>query len=302
MNRELHFDYTTFGHVTVDVLSDGTRRPGGSAFYSALQAARLGSRTLIMTRGVAREIEELLDPYLGEVSLRVEPAPATTTFHTEGIGATRRQRLLAWAGPMQPSEQVRSSILHLAPVARELPARVGFSAEFVGLTPQGLVREWTAEDGEVQMIAPADTGTEGEHGDPPARDAPPPHLLGCRCDAIVVHTTELASCAELVAAARSAGAVVAVTAGAEPTTLLPAGGMPIEIAAAPIERPLDDLGAGDVFAAAFFISLHEGASPQPAGNFASAAAAVRMDGVGAGALGNRAQVEARLRRAAQAPR
>ena len=36
--------YVTVGHVTIDVLPDGERRPGGTAFYSALQAARLGLR------------------------------------------------------------------------------------------------------------------------------------------------------------------------------------------------------------------------------------------------------------------
>ena len=44
VTARLRFDYTTVGHVTADVLGDGSRRPGGSAFYSALQAARLGQR------------------------------------------------------------------------------------------------------------------------------------------------------------------------------------------------------------------------------------------------------------------
>jgi hypothetical protein len=54
------FDYTTVGQVTVDVMPDGSRQPGGTAFYSALQASRLGLRTLILTRGVTSEIEQLL--------------------------------------------------------------------------------------------------------------------------------------------------------------------------------------------------------------------------------------------------
>src|SRR2546429_8874944 len=57
------FDYTTVGHVTIDVLADGSRRPGGTAFYSALQASRLGLRALILTRGAVPEIERLLEPY-----------------------------------------------------------------------------------------------------------------------------------------------------------------------------------------------------------------------------------------------
>ena len=46
------YDYTAVGHVTADVFADGSVRPGGSALYSALQAARLGRRALIITQGV----------------------------------------------------------------------------------------------------------------------------------------------------------------------------------------------------------------------------------------------------------
>jgi sugar/nucleoside kinase (ribokinase family) len=56
----------------------------------------------------------------------------------------------------------------------------------------------------------------------------------------------------------------------------------------------DDVGAGDVFAAAFFVALREGHPARPAAAFANAAAAVRITGAGAGAIGGRAAVEARL--------
>ena len=57
------YDYTAVGHVTADVFADGSVRPGGSALYSALQAARLGRRALIITQGVEQQIAELLAPY-----------------------------------------------------------------------------------------------------------------------------------------------------------------------------------------------------------------------------------------------
>ena len=104
---------------------DGRRvpPPGGSAFYSALQAARLGQRALILTRGVPGEIEELLEPYRGELELEILPAPQTTTLETVGAGAARAQRMLAWAGPIDEDVAIDTSILHLAPVARETPRR-----------------------------------------------------------------------------------------------------------------------------------------------------------------------------------
>src|ERR1019366_412425 len=112
----LQFDYTAVGHVTVDVLADGTRRPGGSAFYSALQAAPLGRRTLILTQGVPGEIEQMLEPYRDELELRVLPARRTTTFEPSGWGPTGAQHVLAWAGPIERDLKLDTAILHLAPV------------------------------------------------------------------------------------------------------------------------------------------------------------------------------------------
>jgi sugar/nucleoside kinase (ribokinase family) len=57
---------------------------------------------------------------------------------------------------------------------------------------------------------------------------------------------------------------------------------------------LDDLGAGDVYAAAFFLALDEGMPAGDAARFAMAAAAVRMRAAGAQAIGGREAVEARL--------
>ncbi len=272
------YDYTTVGHVTADVLADGSRRPGGTAFYSALQAARLGLRTLILTRGVPGEIEALLAPYRDELDLRVLPAEHTTTLQTVGEGLSRHQRLLAWAGPIEGPTAVDTAILHLAPIARETPrgrlAAHPPRAGFVGLTPQGLVREWDAA-GDIALgpLCPA--------------------LLPERCDAWVLSERERRCCAEPAARAATAGTVVAITAGAHPTQLL-AGGELLRVPVPPAAAPADDLGAGDVFAAAFFIALHEGLPPARAAAFAGAAAAVRIAGVGPGAIGDRRAIEARL--------
>lgn len=292
------YDYTTVGHVTIDVLAAESiekegpgsrlrhpveRRPGGTAFYSALQAARLGLRTLILTRGVPAEIEALLAPFRDELDLRVLPAEHTTTLQAWLDGPHRHQRLLAWAGPIGPVE-VDTAILHLAPVARETPHRWFEAhsprAELVGLTPQGLVRDWSAA-GEIALVPL------------------PPQLLPERCDAIVLSATERESCAGLLAgapaaSARAAGATLAITAGAQPTELRLPDGTLLHIPTPPIAAPVDDLGAGDVFAAAFFIALREGLPPARAAAFANAAAAVRIAGTGPNAIGDRRAIQARL--------
>jgi len=284
----LHYDYTTVGHVTADVLGDGSRRPGGGAFYSALQAARLGQRALIITQGVSSEIEILLAPYRPELEVEIHPAQHTTTLHTLGRSGARTQRVLAWAGPIEHAVSVDTAILHLAPVARETAAAWQGRAEFVGLTPQGLMRAWEAPDAEITQRSLS------------------PRQLPERCDAIVISKAERESCAWLIDAANgdggqaagaagTLGALVAITAAADPTTLHIPGGEVLELEVPRIEQFVDDIGAGDVFAAAFFVSLREGRSPAEAAAFGNAAAAVRIGAAGPDAVGERVAIEAHLR-------
>jgi sugar/nucleoside kinase (ribokinase family) len=290
VNDALHYDYTTVGHVTIDVLQDGSRQAGGAAFYSALQAARLGLAVQILTRGVEREIQEALAPYGDELHLHVQPARHTTTLQTSGSGSERVQRVLAWAETIREDLVVDTSILHLAPVARESPSSWRGGATFVGLTPQGLVREWNGPRGQIRIAPP--TGLN-------ARRA---MLVAEQCNALVVSEHERASCASLIEGAGAAGALVAVTAGELPTTIIrPPRLEEVSLDVPAVELPRDDLGAGDVFAAAFFVALADGRDALEAARFANAAAAVRVSGVGAGAIGGLVEIEARLSAVARAP-
>jgi len=280
VNPDLRFDYTTVGHVTIDVLDDGSRQAGGAAFYSALQAARLGRRALIITQGVAREIEQVIEPHRSELDVRILPARHTTTLQTSGSGAQRSQRMLAWAGPIEQDLAVDTEILHLAPVARESPTRWRGPAQFVGLTPQGLVREWSGTRKQIRSTQPTHSAM----------------LIAQHCNALVLSEHERANCARLIDRASAAGAVIAITAGERPTTIIaPHNRRHAELQVPAIERPASDLGAGDVFAAAFFLALADRADPLDAARFANAAAAVRMSGTDADAIGDLDELEARLR-------
>ncbi|HXC46253.1 MAG TPA: hypothetical protein VNU24_06570 [Solirubrobacteraceae bacterium] len=300
------YDYIAVGHVTRDVVEDraggAVAQAGGSAFYSGLQAARLGLRTLIVTQGVPAEIYELLEAFGDELDLHVIAAQHTTTLSTRGSGARRSQRLLAWAGPIVEPLALDTEILHLAPVARETPTVWSGEARFVGITPQGLVRSWRTE-GEPPLVR-LDTGSllgdvplAGRAGETLAGDITPvdldPQLLPSRFDAAVISEEECMGCQALFTAARCCGAYVAVTAGSRPATVhlpTPIPGSVVQTGVPRVLQPREDLGAGDVFAAAFFVALSEGSLPLDAASFANAAATARIAGVGPGAIATRARL------------
>ncbi len=226
---------------------------------------------------------------LEELSLDVLEAPCTTTLATSGQGRERSQRVLAWAGEIGGELALDTEILHLAPVARETDARTSASAStaFVGVTPQGLVRDWSGADGRI-------VARELDRS-----------LLPRRCDALVLSEAERDSCATLLSgagderargdrAAPDGAAVIAVTHGEAPTELRLAGGVKLHAEVPAVQRMCDDIGAGDVFAAAFFVALAGGEDPRAAAQLANAAAAVRVSARGAGAIGDRAAIEARL--------
>jgi sugar/nucleoside kinase (ribokinase family) len=293
------FDYTAAGHITVDVLADGTTQPGGGAFYSALQASRLGLRALVITRGRRQEIEGLLEPYAAELELHVQRADGTTTLQScpdDGAGA---QRVLSWAGPLEPPAGVDSEVLHFAPVARETGRDWHGRARFIGLTPQGLIRSWSAVGAQMR---PSEL----------SRDQ-----LPARLDAVVLSERERACCEILFGAARAdheqaqmghgdapalpdVQPLIAVTAAHKATVLHAPSAKPLALAVPPVDSVVDDIGAGDVFAAAFFCALASDSAPREAAAFANAAAAVRVSGAGADAVGTREAVEARIQSAAHA--
>ncbi|MGA9284342.1 MAG: PfkB family carbohydrate kinase [Solirubrobacteraceae bacterium] len=299
-----HFDYVTVGHVTRDAVEHPERgtlyRVGGSAFYSALQAARLGLRTLIVTQGVPAELEELLAPFRDELELRVIPAEQTTTLSTRGTGSARTQGLLAWAGPILEPIAVDTKILHMSPVARETPSSWEGRAEFVGVTPQGLVRGWPENDG-LPLIRLDTSSLLGDiptvplTSEAPSRDissvALQASLLPRHFDAAVIAEHECPHCHELFKAARRLGASIAVTAASRPTTVhLPGDDHVVQTPFPPVTIVRDEIGAGDVFAAAFFVALAEGRAPLEAAVLANGAASARVSGEGPSAIACREEL------------
>ncbi len=265
------------GNPTLDSYPDRAPVLGGTVVYSSLQALRLGLTAAIVGRGApAGDAWRDLGP---GVHLRLEPAAVTTRFRNSSSGTLRQQIVEDWAGPISLSDALpRCTIMHIAAVAQEfsLDAVVEASrADFVGLTPQGLLRSWDSA-GAVSL-----------------RPIQADEALGAQIQAAVVADHEYPYAAPLLEAVVRAGGLVAVTFGAAGCEIHSKAGVD-RFPSYPV-RVVDDTGAGDVFAAAFFVEIVRGSSLADAARFAAVAAALNLRGVGPGAIASRDEIADRLR-------
>ena len=275
------------GHIVADLLPDGTAVLGGTALYSALTAARLGWRVGVLTRGnygvtVDGIAIPSLDEFANELSVIVQDAESPTIFVNEYSAGRRTQTIRRWAGPIDlrglPPHWANARVVHLGPVAQEIdPRQTGaLTPSFLGATPQGWMREWPrATGGRVKL----------------SHLRLPPELLS-RLDAVIVSDEEIHLARDTVerVGARRLGVVTLGELGAR----IMYGGQRAELPGFPL-KTVDLTGAGDVFAAAFFIrAADRSASAVTAGRFANAVAALRLRGVGPTSVPTLAEVEALL--------
>jgi sugar/nucleoside kinase (ribokinase family) len=253
-----------------------------------MTALRLGRRVGVVTSAAAGLD---LATELPGVALHVVPARETTRFRNEYVTTGRRQtllgraELLAWRDV--PTEWRGAAIVHLAPIAREvdlgLAEALGSSRAFIGATAQGWLRGWNA------------------HGDV--------HLASCHTlaerlrwvDALVVSEEDLGGSEWGGSVLTEAGAVVAVTRGAQGVTISRrhrhgTGQLDVEgLPACPAEVR-DATGAGDVFAAAWFVRLASGTPLVEAARYAEGAAACAVERSGVAGVPTVREIEERLER------
>jgi sugar/nucleoside kinase (ribokinase family) len=280
-------DYLVIGHVTADLQPNGEVILGGTALYSALAAARLGARVAVLTRGVfGQDVAGMqvpsLEQYAGEISIIVQDADVPTTFVNEFQADRRVQTIRHWAGPIDlrglPPHWRNARIVHLGPVADEIDPRhaTGLTAGFLGVTPQGWMRDW-----------PHGTGGKVRH----VQLRLPGELIG-QIDCAIVSIEELVYTREVVerVGERRLSVVTMDRNGAR----VIAGGVPIELPGFNVKvRDLN--GAGDVFAAAFFLkAADKTVSARTAGRFANAVAALSLREIGVGSIPSKSEIDALL--------
>ncbi|MEX2144118.1 MAG: PfkB family carbohydrate kinase [Anaerolineales bacterium] len=254
-------DYLAIGHLTIDLTPQGPRL-GGSVAYAALTAQALGWRAGIVTAWA----EELPLGPLTDLPIINLGADKSSTFENLYTPAGRRQRYSGDAPFLEfhfiPEAWRNPRILHLAPVAREVSPRILKYVEdsFLCFTPQGWLREWDAE-GQVSVSHWEEAAT----------------VLNRADAAVLAHEDLLGDEAQIDRLAVACPLLV-VTKGAEGSTLYMQGEE--HHLTAPATQVVDSTGAGDVFAASFFIQLYQTADPLAAARFATQLAARSVERAG----------------------
>lgn len=247
-------DYLVVGHIAQDETAQGPQL-GGTAAYAALTARALGLRVGILTAAAPETSLAALE----DMPVIRQPSPVTTTFAFDTAEAHRtlflRQRATSLTWDSLPSVWRRTPIIHLAPIADETDALLpeGFAPDLLGLTPQGWLRQWD-DEGRISPRKWSQAEASLNHA-----------------GAAVISSEDVAGDEEVIEEMALASRVLAVTEGAEGVRLY--WNQDLRRFHAPAMDAVDTTGAGDIFAAAFFVRLHITRDPWEAARFAVCLAA-----------------------------
>ena len=265
-------DYLIVGHVAVDITPTGGQL-GGTVSYSALTARALGLRVGLVTSSAADAPLLALDG----IQIVNIPAEQSTTFENIKTENGRRQILHHQAAPILlehiPQVWRTASIIHLAPIAGELDPSLAekLSGKFIGITPQGWMRTWD-ENGQVAACV-------WENSE---------QALG-QAGAVVMSVEDVNRDLEQVEAMAHQTRILCLTEGEAGAVLYWNGDRrrfrPIEV------HEVDATGAGDIFAAAFFMRYYNTRDPWEATRFATNLAARSVTRVGLNGIPTAQEIE-----------
>ena len=268
-------DYLVIGHVAHDLTPEGPRL-GGTVAYSALTARALGLRVGVVT---AAGRETSLEALNGIPVISIE-SPQSTTFENIYTEHGRVQYLRAQATPLGfasvPDAWQRTAIIHIGPIANEIDATLprDFSPALFGVTPQGWMRQ-RAEDGRVSR-------SEWQNAEPVLQKA----------GAVVMSREDVNGDDELIEHMAHQTRILVVTEASAGCVLHWNGDR--RRFRAPEVHEVDATGAGDVFAAAFFIRLLKTRDPWEAARFATLIAARSVTRVGLAGIPTPQEIEESL--------
>lgn len=265
-------DYLIVGHVAADITPTGIQL-GGTVSYSGLTARALGLRVGIVTSSGTDAPLGILN---GIPMVNV-PAEHSTTFENIKTENGRRQIIHHQAAPLLldhiPQVWRNTPIIHLAPIARELDSSLAekLSGSLVGITPQGWMRTWD-EKGEVSASA-------WENSDQSLRHA----------GAVVLSVEDVNRNLELIEQMAHDTRLLCLT-EAEAGAVLHWNGDRRRFRP-PVMDEVDGTGAGDIFAAAFFVRLYHTRDPWESARFATQLAARSVARVGLNGIPTAREIE-----------
>lgn len=257
MRKPPRFDYLAIGHVAKDITADGPIL-GGTVSYAGRTALSLGYRVGVITSCLDQFDLSLMEG----IQLHNFLSEETTTFENVYSSTGRTQKILARASDLGPDSIPKDwhsvRIIHLGPIAQEVDPKLldDFPSSFVGVTPQGWLRDWDSS-GHIRM-----------NSWKTIKD------ILARADAVVLSFEDLNSDKDAAQEMAQHCSVLAVTKAAQGVTVFYRGqcsdlpGLKV--------NEIDSTGAGDIFAAAFFIRLHETDNPTEAGQFANTVASASI--------------------------
>jgi hypothetical protein len=254
--------YLTVGHVAKDLTPEG-HRLGGSVAYAALTAQAMGYAPGIVT---AHADDLDLSP-LTTVNVHRKLSSASTTFENIYGAQGRTQFLRARAEPLLaadvPTEWLRAPLLHLGPLTGEIEIAhfAEFTNVFIGLTAQGLLRAW---DGDGRVFR---------------TDWLEAVSMLPRLSAAVLSIEDVRGDWEVIERWARVANVLTLTEGARGCTVFVKGEGARQFSA-PSQIEVDPTGAGDIFAAAYFIHLYETQDPWAAARVANHLASISVTRVG----------------------
>lgn len=265
-------DYLVIGHLTIDLTHQGPRL-GGTVAYAGLTAQALGMRVGIVTSWGT----ELPLGVLSQIPVISYPSESSTIFENIETPQGRFQFVRNLASNLDlnliPEPWRKAHIVHLAPVAQEVEPNLvrGFPSALIGVTPQGWLRAWNI-DGSVYPT-----------------EWPEASFVLQKASATVISLEDIAADEERLEEIAASCHILAVT-EAERGSRVYWNGDVRRFHATQLQT-LDPTGAGDIYAAAFFVRLFDTHDPWEAGRFATELASISITRVGLAGIPTQEEIQ-----------
>ncbi len=247
-------DYLLIGHVTQDVTPAGFRL-GGTASYASLTAKAFGIRVGVVTACK----DDLRLNELEGIHVWRKSSSNNSTFENIPSPAGRVQYIRAQAETISindiPAAWRDAPIVHLGPIANEIDPDISecFPNSLLGVTPQGWLRQWD-EDGLVSFYNWGNIGSVLKNA-----------------NVAILSIEDICGDEDIIQEYAGSVPVLAVTEGARGARIY--WNNDVRFIRPPKQQEVDSVGAGDIFAASFFIRYYQTRDPWEAARVATQIAA-----------------------------